>query len=270
MKIDGATSVLVHLAYPSAHLRTPQLFNPRCAERGLNAVLVPWQVAPEHLADTMKTLRKAESIAGAIVTLPHKETSAAYCDRLDGVAEILAVANVIRRQPDGTLVGRILDGEGFVGGLHRANVDPSGASVLIVGAGGVALAIAAALIEAGVRRIDVLNRTPARAEAMIDRLRRLAGGLGRQVALGIAEGPDASRHDLMINATSLGMHDGDALPFDIDSIGPNSVVAEVVMNPELTPVLDAARKRGARIIPGREMILGQIDPFIDFVLSGAK
>lgn len=101
MKIDGATSVLVHLAYPSAHLRTPQLFNPRCAERGLNAVLVPWQVAPEHLADTMKTLRKAESIAGAIVTLPHKETSAAYCDRLDGVAEILAVANVIRRQPDG-------------------------------------------------------------------------------------------------------------------------------------------------------------------------
>lgn len=142
--------------------------------------------------------------------------------------------------------------------------------MLIVGAGGVALAIAAALIEAGVRRIDVLNRTPARAEAMIDRLRRLAGGLGRQVALGIAEGPDASRNDLVINATSLGMHDGDALPFDVDTIGPNSVVAEVVMNPELTPVLDAARKRGARIIPGREMILGQIDPFIDFVLSGAK
>ena len=104
--IDGTTRVLVHLAYPSAHLRTPQLFNPRAAERGVNAVLVPWQIRPDHLAEAMAGLRHAESVAGAIVTIPHKETAARLCDRLDGVAAILKVANVIRREPDGSLTGK--------------------------------------------------------------------------------------------------------------------------------------------------------------------
>ena len=269
MKIDGTTSVLVHLAYPAAHLQTPQLFNPRCAERGLNAVLVPWQVAPEHLSATMETLRRAESVAGAIVTIPHKETSARLCDRLEGVAAILQVANVIRREADGTLTGRILDGEGFVGGLRRNGVDPAGASVLLVGAGGVALAIAAALIEAGVSRLAVLNRTRTRAEAMILRLERLAAETGRGVALTVADGPDATGADLVINATSLGMHAGDALPVDPATLGPGMTVAEVVMVPEVTPLLAAAAERGAGTVPGRAMILGQIDPFMDFVLGGA-
>lgn len=267
MTIDGETSVLVHLAYPSAHLRTPQLFNPRCAERGLNAVLVPWQVAPENLADTMETLRRAESLAGAIVTVPHKETSAALCDRLEGVAEILGVANVIRRAPDGALVGRILDGDGFVGGLRRADVPIAGASALIAGAGGVALAIAAALVEAGVARITVLNRTRSRAEAMIVRLSRLAQAKGREVVFDIAATGAATGYDLVINATSLGMYEGDALPFDAQTLTPEMTVAEVVMVPEVTPLLNAAKERGARIVPGKAMIFGQIDPFIDFVLG---
>lgn len=267
MTIDGTTSVLVHLAYPSAHLRTPQLFNPRCAARGINAVLVPWQVAPDNLADTMQTLRHAESIAGAIVTVPHKETSAALCDRLEGVAEILTVANVIRREADGTLVGRIMDGDGFVGGLHRENVQIDGRSALIAGAGGVALAIAAALIEAGIDRISVLNRTRARAQTMIDRLERLAQATGRDVQLEIAENNATTGFDLAINATSLGMHAGDAIPFDVGSITPDLTVAEVVMAPEFTPLLEASSARGAQVVPGKAMLTGQIDPFIDFVLG---
>lgn len=270
MTIDGTTSVLVHLAYPSAHLQTPQRFNPRCAERELNAVLIPWQVAPESLAETMETLRRAESLAGAIVTVPHKETSAALCDRLEGVAQILGVANVIRREPDGTLVGRILDGDGFVGGLHRADVPVARASTLIAGAGGVALAIAAALVESGIARLTVLNRTRSRAEAMIVRLSRLAKESGRDVVFDIAETGAATGYDLVINATSLGMHDGDALPLDVQTLTPEMTVAEVVMVPEVTPLLEAAEERGARIVPGKAMIAGQIDPFIDFVLGSPE
>ncbi|WAP66775.1 shikimate dehydrogenase family protein [Jiella pelagia] len=269
MTIDGTTSVLVHLAYPAAHLKTPQLFNPRCEERGLNAVLVPWQVAPAHLAEMMDALRQAESVAGAIVTIPHKETSAALCDRLEGVAAILKVANVIKRHRDGSLVGRILDGEGFVGGLRRSGIDPAGSKVLIVGAGGVALAIAAALVEAGAARIEVCNRTRQRAEDMIERLSRLA--LERDIApeLGIADEPSAAGFDLVINATSLGMHAGDPLPVQTETIGPGMTVAEVIMAPAVTPLLEAAAERGATVVPGREMLLGQIDPFIDFLLGDA-
>jgi shikimate dehydrogenase len=269
MRIDGTTAVLVHLAYPSAHLRTPQLFNPRCVERGINAVLVPWQVHPDHLAQTMESLRRAESLAGAIVTVPHKETSARLCDRLEGVADTLKVVNVIRRESDGTLTGRILDGEGFVGGLRDHGFEPEARSALIVGAGGVALAIAAALIEAGTARLHVANRTRARAEAMLERLRTLARDRGLAVELAVTEA-DPSGLDLAINATTLGMHEGDALPIPPETIAPAMTVAEVVMAPEITPLLEAARARGARVVPGRAMLTGQIDPFIDFVLGEAE
>lgn len=266
MQIDGKTAVLVHLAYPAAHLQTPQRFNPRCLERGVNAVLVPWQVQPDHLAETMQVLRHAESLAGAIVTIPHKETCARLCDRLEGVAEVLQVANVIRREADGSLTGRILDGAGFVGGLRRHKVAIPGRAAMIVGAGGVALAIAAALIEAGIRRLRVANRTPARAEAMMARLRLIAS---EDVLLEV--GPaDPSGFDIAINATSLGMHDGDPLPFAPDAITPELTVAEVVMVPRVTPLLRAASDRGATVIPGEAMISGQIDPFIDFVLGAAR
>ena len=266
MPINGKTAVLVHLANPAVHLQTPQRFNPRCVERGVNAVLVPWQVQPEHLAQTMESLRHGESLAGAIVTIPHKETCARLCDRLEGVAEVLQVANVIRRDADGSLVGRILDGEGFVGGLRDRGVAITGRSVLIVGAGGVALAIAAALTDAGISRLRVHNRTPARAEAMVERLRQLSSG---DVVLEVGAA-DPTGFDIAINATSLGMHDGDALPIAANLLRPDLTVAEVVMVPAVTPLLQAAQDLGATIVPGEAMITGQIDPFIDFVLGGAR
>lgn len=265
MTIDGKTTVLVHLAWPSAHLQTPQRFNAACAERGLNAVLVPWQVHPDHLAQTMAALRHAESVAGMIVTIPHKETAALLCDRLEGVADILKVANVIRREPDGTFTGRILDGVGFVRGLERAGTPIAGRGALLVGAGGVALAIAAALITAGLTRLRIHNRTRARAEAMVARLHALAHANGARVTLDIADTPDPAGLDIVINATALGMHAGDALPVDPAQITPAMTVAEVVMVPRITPLLAAAAGRGATTVPGEAMILDQIDPFIDFV-----
>lgn len=268
MQIDGVTAVLVHLAYPAAHLQTPQRFNPRCVERGVNAVLVPWQVRSEDLSATMEALRKAESLAGAIVTIPHKENAARLCDRLDGVAETLEVANVIRREPDGTLTGRILDGDGFVGGLHAHNVVIGGRSALIVGAGGVALAIAAALIEVGIARLRVANRTQSRAESMLARLRRLADNRSTSIVLEIGAA-DPAGFDIAINATSLGMHEGDALPMLAESIAPGMTVAEVIMMPKVTALLREAEIRGAETVSGDAMIAGQIDPFIDFVLGPA-
>ncbi|MCH4810562.1 shikimate dehydrogenase family protein [Vreelandella neptunia] len=266
MQINGKTSVLVHLAYPAEHLQTPQLFNPRCTELGINAALVPWQVSPKRLADTMAVLRCAESLAGAIVTIPHKEACARLCDRLEGVAETLQVANVIRREADGTLTGRILDGEGFVGGMRKQGINLQQRSALIVGAGGVALAIAAALIKAGVIRLRIANRTTQRAEAMVARLKLLSTAHAVSIEVGTA---DPTGFDIAINATSLGMRDGDPLPIPIDLIKPDMIVAEVVMVPRVTPLLQAATDHGAIVVPGEAMIAGQIDPFIDFVLGDA-
>ncbi|ODT81758.1 MAG: shikimate dehydrogenase [Pelagibacterium sp. SCN 64-44] len=262
MEINGRTHVFVHLAYPSAHLRTPQLFNARCRELNLDAVLVPWQVHPDHLGQVLDALRLSESVPGIIVTIPHKETVAGLCYRLEGPAALLNVANVVRKAEDGALVGRILDGEGFVGGLLREGRDPRGKAALLVGAGGVAVAIADALLAAGVSRLVIANRTLGRAQSLVARLEALYPG--RDIAVGPA---DATGFDLIVNATALGMHEGDALPLDPMSIAPGAVVAEVVMAPPVTPLLEAARQRGAVIHEGVHMLTGQIDPFIDFILG---
>lgn len=267
MHIDGRTAVLVHLSYPSAHLRTPQLFNARVVERGLNAVLVPWQVHPDHLSETVAALRGAESVSGLLVTIPHKEAAAPLCDQLEGVARSLTAVNVIRRDADGTLTGRNLDGIGFVHGLLAAEVGIEGRRAIVAGAGGVALAIGAALVEAGVSSVSVTNRTQARAEAMIEKLAALANAKGRRAEFTLAGSADPSGFDIVVNATSLGMHASDALPFPVEALRPGMTVAEAVMVPRITPLLDAAARRGARIVPGEAMLADQIDPFIDFILG---
>ena len=262
MEINGKTHVFVHLAYPSAHLRTPQLFNARCRELSLDAVLVPWQVHPSNLGPVLDALRISESVPGIIVTIPHKEAVAALCDRLEGPADLLKVANVVRKAEDGALVGRILDGEGFVGGLVRQGRDPRGQAVLLIGAGGVSVAIADALLTAGVSRLVIANRTLERAQRLVERLQSLHPG--RDIAIGPA---DATGFELVVNGTALGMHEGDSLPLDPSTIAPGIVVAEVVMAPPVTPLLHAAQARGAVIHEGVHMLTGQIDPFIDFILG---
>jgi len=116
-----------------------------------------------------------------------------------------------------------------------------------------------------VQRLQIANRTLARAQHLVERLQTLYPG--RDVAVGPA---DASRCDLVVNATALGMYAGDPLPLDVATITPATVVAEVVMAPALTPLLQAAGNCGADIHAGRHMLLGQIDPFIDFLLGSTS
>jgi len=264
MDIDGRTRVIVHLAYPSAHLQTPALFNARCRERRINAVLVPWEVAPADLATTWAALRSAGSVAGAIVTIPHKETAAAHCDALEGVAAELTVANVVRRDADGRLTGRLYDGLGFVAGLRQHGYDPRGQRTLLLGAGGASTALAQALIEAGVAELIIANRNAARAEALVGRLREL------NPSARIATGPaDATGFDLIVNGTSVGLDGDPASPIDIATIARGSMVADIVMKPAMTPLLIGAQARGAQIHQGVHMVAAQIDLFIDFLIGDA-
>jgi shikimate dehydrogenase len=262
MEIDGRTRVVPHLAFPSAHLRTPSLFNARCAALGLNAVVVPWQVAPDALAGAISGLSRIETVPGCIVTIPHKEAVAAHCARLDGVAGLLDVANIMRREADGTWTGRNLDGEGFVGGLRAQGIDPAGMNVLLLGAGGAATALAAALLDAGTARLVVANRSLERAERLVERLRVLHPG--RDIATGPADG---AGFDLIVNATSVGLDGDPASPLPAATIPAAAIVAEIIMKPALTPLLRAARERGARIHLGEHMLAAQIDGFITFLLG---
>jgi shikimate dehydrogenase len=258
--IDGRTRVVVLLAHPAGHLRTPPLFNARCVARGVNMVLVPWDVAPDALVRVVDGLRSVRNCAGMIVTIPHKASVVACCDRLEGVAADLGVVNVIRRETDGTLVGRLHDGEGFVDGLRGQGIDPAGKRVLVLGAGGAGTAIAGAFAQSGTARLVIANRDRRRASELVARLRALHPG--EPIESGEADGRG---FDLIVNATSVGLDGDPGIPIRPETIDAGCVVAEAVMKPAMTPLLRAAQSRGARIHLGEHMIAAQIDHFLRFL-----
>ncbi|GCA51055.1 MULTISPECIES: shikimate dehydrogenase family protein [Sinorhizobium] len=261
-RISGTTRVVVHLAYPSHHLRTPTYFNAYCAERSLDAVLVPWQVSPQNLAAAFDGLRWVESLAGVIVTIPHKTSVASLCDGLSETARFLGVANVARRTPDGSFHGEMFDGAGFVQGLLREGHEIRGRRALLVGAGGAATGIAEALVRGGTERLAIANRSAVKAEELAERLREAFPGSDAAAAPA-----DARGFDLVVNATSLGMKAGDPLPVDPGTLEPGALVAEVVMEPDVTPLLRLASERGCVVHKGVHMITGQIEVLAKYLLD---
>lgn len=259
--ISGTTRFVPLLAHPCRHVRTPGVFNAECARRGIDMAMVPLDVRPDMLAQTIAALGAMENLAGMVITIPHKTEVAQYCDRLTGATEMLGVCNIIRRETDGSLTGAMFDGEGFVAGLRHRGHDPAGRRVLLIGAGGAASGLAHALAGAGVARLTIANRSAEKAEMLMGQLAAVFPGVD------ISAGPaDPAGYDLVINGTSLGMHAGDALPVDPDRLSLGTLVAEVVMQPDVTPLLAAAEARGCRIHKGINMIEQQVRLLVDFLI----
>ena len=140
--ITGHTKVFGIVANPIAHVKTPEEMNNHFAALGYDGVLVPCHVLPENLARFVDGLRVVESCGGLIVTIPHKTSILALCDRVVGDAAEIGAVNTIRRDPDGSLVGAMLDGKGFVSGLVVNGIDVAGMDACLLGAGGAGAAIA--------------------------------------------------------------------------------------------------------------------------------
>ncbi|GGG68451.1 shikimate dehydrogenase [Salipiger pallidus] len=257
--ITGHTKTLAILADPVTHVRTPQALNARFEAGGVDAVLVPLEVPSAALEPMLKGLAGARNFAGAVVTVPHKTAVPALCDGLSARAAAAQSVNVIRRRSDGSLYGDILDGEGFVRGLEQAGVTLSGKRVFLAGAGGAASAIAFALAERGIAALTVANRSVAKAEALIARLAAHFSDVD------FAAATDPAGHDIAINGTSLGLKPEDALPFDPNTLDPGTLVAEVIMQPEITPLLHSAEARGLSIHPGHHMLEAQLTEMLRFL-----
>ncbi|SDA61673.1 shikimate dehydrogenase [Sinorhizobium sp. NFACC03] len=223
-------------------------------------VMVPLDVRPDMLEQTVASLQAVENVAGMVITIPHKGSMAALCDRKVGAAELVGACNVVRKEADGRLTGGMLDGEGFVAGLRHEGRDPAGRRTLLVGAGGAASGVAHALLQAGVADLTIANRSSEKAEYLA---RQLAGFFPH--ARVVAGSAHPGGYDLVVNGTALGMHDGDPLPVNPLELDEGSVVAEVVMQPDMTPLLIAAEARGCHIHKGIHMIEQQVQLLVDFL-----
>ncbi|KYC16322.1 shikimate dehydrogenase [Pseudomonas sp. ABFPK] len=251
--VTGKTRVLAILADPIHHVKTPEDMNNLMTELGLDQIMVPFHVRPENLASVVAGLRGIESLDGFIVTVPHKSSIIELCDTLSPAAKMVGAANVVRRTNNG-LHGDILDGVGFVAGLRNAGINPEGKTAYLAGAGGAANAIAFSLAENGIKQLTIANRTRSKAELLVLRLREIFPTVDFRVG-----SPDASGHELVINATSMGLNENDPYPLNVESLTADQIVAEIIMQPEYTSLLKYAEKLGCKIHFGRPMLKCQIE-----------
>ncbi|SEG81071.1 shikimate dehydrogenase family protein [Bosea lathyri] len=257
--ISGTTKLIAHLGYPTESFRAPMIYNPYFEKHGIDAVVVPLGCKAQDYPAFLKLVFRLSNIHGALVTMPHKVTTIALLDEVLTTAEIAGSCNAIRLGPGGTLVGDMFDGEGFVRGVLRKGRTLAGARVLVVGAGGVGAAIAASLAKAGVSELALFDAHAPLAEALGERLRT------HYPALTVTVGSnDPAGYDIVVNATPLGMKDGDPLPMDVERIAPSTFVGEVVMKQEITPFLAAARARGCDFQIGTDMLFEQIPAYLEF------
>jgi shikimate dehydrogenase len=262
--ISGTTTIIAHLGYPTHSFKAPLIYNPWFASREIDAVVVPMGVTAEDYPTVLRALFRLRNIRGALVTMPHKITTAGLVDELTAAARIAGSCNAILQRADGSLLGGMFDGEGFVRGVLRKGRKVAGVHALVIGAGGVGSAIAASLAAAGLGGIMLFDSSAARAEALAERLRVHYPRL--EIAAGAR---DPAGYGIVVNATPLGMEDGDPLPLDPGRLDPGSLVGEVVMREQHTPFLRAALARGCAVQVGTDMLFEQIPAYLEFFGFGA-
>jgi shikimate dehydrogenase len=257
--INGKTLLVPHIGYPTGTFRAPMIYNPWFEARGIDACVVPFAVTAGDYPAVATALRGMRNVRGALITMPHKVTTAGLVDTASTAVKVAGSCNAVLRRDDGTLAGDMFDGIGFTRAAARHGVTMRGARCLVVGAGGVGSAIAAALAAEGVAAI-VLNDADARvAETLAARVRTHYPGVDVRVG-----GSDPAGYDIVANATPLGMKPGDALPFDASRLAPTTFVGEVGLKQEITPLLAAARERGCRYQVGTDMLFEMIPAYLEF------
>lgn len=259
VQITGKSQLIAHIGVPTEAFKAPMIYNPWFAHCGSPTVVVPMGCEPEDFASFLPLAFRLRNLIGALITMPHKRAVVSLLDEASAAVAICGACNAIRREPDGRLIGDMFDGEGFVRGLRGKGRKIEGSSALVVGAGGVGSAIAASLAASGVARLSLFDQQQTVSQALAARIARAYPN--------IALGTDDNRpigYDIVVNATPMGMHPDDPLPFDPDLLDPGSLVGEVVMRQEETPLLAAAKARGCQTQIGTDMLFEQIPAYLEF------
>ena len=238
------------IGWPAAHSRSPLIHHYWLRKLGIEGGYNIEAVPPEEFAEFVLHLR-IHGFVGANVTRPHKERALALT-RPDERASAVGAANTLWYR-DGELHSTNTDVEGFIDNLDACAPGWDRAEdALVLGAGGASRAVVFGLIERGIKRVHLANRTFARARALADQF----GSSVLPVAWDAIEGL-LPRAGLLVNTTSLGMKGQGALELDVGLLPPHAVVADLVYVPLETPLLSAARARGLETADGLGMLLHQ-------------
>jgi len=208
--INGNTQLIAHIGFPTHTFKSPMIYNPYFASAGINAVVVPMGCQTPDYPVFLKSVFNLTNICGALITMPHKVVTVGLLDEVTATVRVAGACNAVKKLPDGRLVGDMFDGAGFVRGVQRKGFDLTGKRVLVVGSGGVGCAIAASLAGTGIAAISLFDVNTASASGLGQRLKQ------NYPQIDVRTGSnDPASHDLVVNATPMGMNEGDALPMDV-------------------------------------------------------
>jgi shikimate dehydrogenase len=259
MRIDGATRLYAIVGDPIVLVRSPAVYTEAFARATVNAVLVPAHVARAHFEESMRGLMALANLDGLLITSPYKADARCLADRLSERARMVGAVNALRREDDARWSGDMFDGVGFVAAAKRRS-PLKGKRALLFGCGGAGAAIAVELAQEGVDSLALVDPDVARAE----RLREIiARGFPNCAA---SVGHDGDMKDVIVNASTVGMRDPDALPGELGSLGPQTIVGDVVLRPPHSPtaLVRRAMAAGSCVVTGEDMHRGQRDAILEF------
>ncbi len=244
------------IGHPVAHSKSPTLHGHWLKSYGLAGHYIPMDVAPDDLEIVLRSLPKA-GFVGANVTVPHKEAALRLADNVSDRARKIGAANTLVFREDGTIHADNTDGYGLMENLRSGAPDwtPGDGPAVVFGAGGAARAVLQALVEAGVPKIMLTNRTRARADKLKDEF-----GQTITVVDWVQAGNVIEDAELVVNTTSLGMQGQLELRVPLDGLQPGAVVTDLVYAPLKTHLLQTAEEAGCTVVDGLGMLLHQAVP----------
>lgn len=258
-RITGTTRLYAILGDPIGQVRSPELYTERFATAGMNAVMIPMHVLPDRFDDTVPALMALGNLDGLLVTVPYKARAVRFAAALGKTAARIGALNALRREADGSWTGDMFDGAGFVRAAERKGFVLRGRKVALFGAGGAGSAIGCELAASGVQSLSIVDPQQGRAAALADTLGNAFP------ACRVAAVTRFPLHvDMIVNASTVGMHQGDGMPADIGSLDPATLVGDAVISESPTPLIQHAMRHGCTCIAGRDMLAGQSDALMSF------
>lgn len=238
------------IGWPISHSRSPLIHNFWMKQHSIDSLYEKLAVPPQDLAAFIHNLPQSDYL-GCNVTIPHKEAAFRLVDIPADIAMHLEAANTVYLR-NGKICATNTDGEGFIASLRQAfpAVNLHGAEVVVLGAGGSAKSVIAALLAEGVARISIVNRT-------VERIQALQQSFGPQLQHIHDAGEAVNACDLLVNTTSLGMDNQPRLKFDVHQLKPNCLVVDIIYAPLKTKLLQDAETRGLKTLNGLGMLLHQ-------------
>ena len=250
--VQGTTQIYGVIGDPISHSLSPSLHNPAFAALGIDAVYVTFRVSPSSLEDALRGLL-ALNVQGINVTVPHKSEVFQYVDEVTDTARRIGAINTLRND-SGHWIGENTDATGFIRSLEPLGLSLPGSSVGMLGAGGAAKGVAVGLLEAGVSRLFISNRSYDRATVLAELLK---ASFGQQSVSAVSlEELEKKELNLLVNTTTVGS-EGHSSPAKLNRFDKLGAVTDIIYRPSRTPLLLEAEKLGLPNLNGGGMLLYQ-------------